>query len=103
MARKRSPHLTDAELRLMEVLWEKGPSTVSEVVERVVSPAPLAYWLPTCSQVLPSGHPAPAAWPVPERPSAQSSSAGQTMEQTRRPASSSAPALRRCQQSFRRL
>lgn len=43
MARKRSPHLTDAELRLMEVLWEKGPSTVSEVVERVVSPAPLAY------------------------------------------------------------
>lgn len=43
MARKRSPHLTDAELRLMEVLWEKGPSTVSEVAERVVSPAPLAY------------------------------------------------------------
>jgi predicted transcriptional regulator len=43
MARKRSPHLTDAELRLMEVLWEKGPSTVAEVVERVVSPAPLAY------------------------------------------------------------
>lgn len=43
MARKKSVHLTDAELRLMDVLWEKGPSTVSEVVERVVAPQPLAY------------------------------------------------------------
>jgi|SRR5688572_3399656 len=43
MARKRSPHLTDAELRLMEVLWSNGPSTVSEVVERVTAQAPLAY------------------------------------------------------------
>lgn len=43
MARKKSPHLTDAELRLMEVLWEKGPSTVSGVVDSVAAQAPLAY------------------------------------------------------------
>ncbi len=43
MARKRSTHLTDAELRLMDVLWEKGSATVSEVVENVVSETPLAY------------------------------------------------------------
>ena len=36
MARKRSTHLTDAELRLMDVLWEKGSATVSEVVEDVL-------------------------------------------------------------------
>src|SRR5262245_12505222 len=28
MARKKSPHLTDAELRLMDVLWQKGEATV---------------------------------------------------------------------------
>ena len=43
MARKRSSHLTDAELRLMDVLWERGSATVSEVVENVVAPVPLAY------------------------------------------------------------
>jgi predicted transcriptional regulator len=43
LARKKSPHLTDAELRLMEVLWERGPATVSDVVENVHSEAPLAY------------------------------------------------------------
>ena len=32
MARKKSRYLTDAELRLMEVLWDLGPSTVSGVV-----------------------------------------------------------------------
>lgn len=31
MPRKKSPHLTDAELRLMEVLWEKGQATVADV------------------------------------------------------------------------
>jgi predicted transcriptional regulator len=35
--------LTDAELRLMNVLWEKGSGTVSEVMDNVVSPIPLAY------------------------------------------------------------
>ena len=35
MARKKSAGLTDGELRLMEVLWEKGAATVSEVAEAV--------------------------------------------------------------------
>ncbi len=43
MARKKSPGLTDAELRLMEVLWEKGAATVSEVVEGLPKKIPLAY------------------------------------------------------------
>jgi len=32
VARKKSRYLTDAELRLMEVLWDRGPSTVADVV-----------------------------------------------------------------------
>ena len=43
MARRKSSHLTDAELRLMEILWEKGAATVSEVVGAVTAQAPLAY------------------------------------------------------------
>lgn len=43
MARKKSAHLTDAELRLMEVLWRKGKATVSEVVEELPKKVPLAY------------------------------------------------------------
>lgn len=43
MARKKSPHLTDAELRLMEVVWAKGKATVSEVVEGLPKSVPLAY------------------------------------------------------------
>jgi len=43
VARKRSTQLTDAELRLMEVLWKKGEASVSDVVEHVESPTPLAY------------------------------------------------------------
>ena len=31
MARKKSPTLTDGELRLMEVLWRRGPSSVATV------------------------------------------------------------------------
>lgn len=42
MSRKRSPVLTDHELRLMEVLWRNGRATVAEVTARVGSP-PLAY------------------------------------------------------------
>ncbi len=42
MPRKRSPVLTDHELRLMEVLWKHGNATVAEVTARVGSP-PLAY------------------------------------------------------------
>ena len=33
MARRKSPTLTEVELELMEVLWEKGEATVSEIVE----------------------------------------------------------------------
>jgi predicted transcriptional regulator len=33
MARKKSPTLTDAELRLMEVIWQKGFASAAEVLE----------------------------------------------------------------------
>lgn len=33
MARRKSPTLTEVELELMDVLWEKGAATVSEIVE----------------------------------------------------------------------
>ncbi len=32
MARRKSPTLTEVELELMEVLWEKGRATVSDIV-----------------------------------------------------------------------
>jgi predicted transcriptional regulator len=41
--RKKSPHLTDAELRLMEVLWQRGQATVSEVAEAIRDKPALAY------------------------------------------------------------
>jgi BlaI family transcriptional regulator, penicillinase repressor len=40
---KTSPTLTEAELRLMEVLWDKGPSSVQQVVDALPADAPLAY------------------------------------------------------------
>lgn len=43
MPRKKSAHLTEAELRLMNVLWEKGPATVSDVADAVTGEPPLAY------------------------------------------------------------
>jgi len=43
MARKKSPGLTDAELRLMEVLWRIGPATVTDVAEGLPKDVPLAY------------------------------------------------------------
>jgi predicted transcriptional regulator len=42
MPRKRSPVLTDHELRLMEVLWQAGRATVADVTARIGRPA-LAY------------------------------------------------------------
>ena len=33
MARPRSHHPTDRELRLLQVLWTRGPSTVRDIVE----------------------------------------------------------------------
>ena len=43
MARKKSPNLTEAELRLMDVVWEKGEATVSEVSEALPHHLGLAY------------------------------------------------------------
>ena len=43
MSRQTSRGLTDAELRLMDVLWEKGTGTVSDVVEALPKSVPLAY------------------------------------------------------------
>ena len=42
MARKKSPTLTEAELRLMDVLWSRGSATVGDVVDALGDP-PLAY------------------------------------------------------------
>ena len=43
MARKKSPHFTDAELKLMNVLWDKGSATVSEVLDGLKTKPALAY------------------------------------------------------------
>ena len=42
MARRKSPTLTEVELELMEVLWEKGRATVSDIVGALPD-ARLAY------------------------------------------------------------
>jgi predicted transcriptional regulator len=43
LPRKRSPNLTEAELRLMQVIWDKGQSTVAEVAEALPKKLGLAY------------------------------------------------------------
>jgi BlaI family penicillinase repressor len=43
LARKKSPHLTEAELRLMDVIWDKGSATVSEVADALPKDVGLAY------------------------------------------------------------
>ena len=43
MARKRSPNLTEAELRLMDVLWERGSATVADVADALPKELGLAY------------------------------------------------------------
>jgi predicted transcriptional regulator len=43
VARKQSAGLTDGELRLMAVLWDKGAATVSEVVDALPKSLPLHY------------------------------------------------------------
>jgi predicted transcriptional regulator len=43
MARKKTAGLTDAELRLMEVLWKTGPATVNDVADALPEDPPLAY------------------------------------------------------------
>lgn len=42
MARKKSPTLTEGELRIMEVLWRLGRGTVAEV-SQAMPPPPVAY------------------------------------------------------------
>lgn len=43
MPPKKSPTLTEAELRLMEVLWQTGPATVHQVLEALPEKFSLAY------------------------------------------------------------
>jgi predicted transcriptional regulator len=43
LARKKSPNLTEAELRLMDVIWEKRQATVGEVAEALPHDLGLAY------------------------------------------------------------
>jgi BlaI family transcriptional regulator, penicillinase repressor len=42
MPRKTSETLTEAELRIMQVLWQKGPGTVQQVLDSLPAPY-LAY------------------------------------------------------------
>jgi predicted transcriptional regulator len=43
MPPKKSITLTEAELRLMKVLWERGESVVAELVAAIADERPLAY------------------------------------------------------------
>ena len=43
MPPRRSETLTEAELRVMNVLWEKGPSTVQRVLQGISETLDLAY------------------------------------------------------------
>ena len=43
MPPKRSITLTEAELRLMRVLWDRGESAVADVVAAIADSTPLAY------------------------------------------------------------
>lgn len=43
MPRPKSPTLTEAELRIMNVLWEKGASTVQQVLDTLPNKPALAY------------------------------------------------------------
>ena len=43
MARKKSPNLTEAEIRLMDIVWEKESATVAEVADGLPKELGLAY------------------------------------------------------------
>ena len=43
MARNKSTTLTEAELRIMNVLWDRGSATVHEVLQAFPDNPPLAY------------------------------------------------------------
>jgi len=41
--RRTSETLTEAELRIMRVLWQKGPGTVQQILDALTATSPLAY------------------------------------------------------------
>jgi BlaI family transcriptional regulator, penicillinase repressor len=41
--RKPSETLTEAELRIMQVIWDKGPGTVQQILEALMDAPALAY------------------------------------------------------------
>lgn len=43
MPRRASETLTGAELRIMQVLWQKGPATVQQILDGLTVDPPLAY------------------------------------------------------------
>ena len=43
MPRRKSETLTEAELRLMDVLWQKGAASVQQVLDALTQKPPLAY------------------------------------------------------------
>jgi len=43
MARRPSPSLTDAEARIMAILWDRGEATVAEVVRSLRAKRPVSY------------------------------------------------------------
>jgi len=43
MFKPKLPNFTEAELRIMLILWEQGPSTVREVVDELSKTTELAY------------------------------------------------------------
>ena len=43
MARRPTPHATDAELEILQVLWQRGPSTVRQVQEALATVRPTGY------------------------------------------------------------
>ena len=52
MARRRSPALTDGELRIMRVLWARGHGTVGEVVDEMPPPKPAYNTVLTMLRIL---------------------------------------------------
>lgn len=43
MPRKSSETLTEAELKIMQVIWQKGPGTVQQILDALIDPPILAY------------------------------------------------------------
>ena len=43
MPRKSSETLTEAELKIMQVIWQKGPGTVQQILNALIDPPVLAY------------------------------------------------------------